>query len=80
MYKDRRFAFQLHQRFTQSRTRDFFNSPESITPGTQAQNTSVTVRVSLEEKEMRVFMIALALTHTLTLFHVGPAGLEPATP
>ena len=38
---------------------------------------SVSVRVSLEEKEMRVFTTALALALTLTLFQYPERDLNP---
>ena len=38
---------------------------------------SVSVRVSFEEKEMRVFAIALALALTLTLFQYPERDLNP---
>ena len=65
---------------------------EKLVKWLRAQSTGLSVsgcvRVSFEEKEMRVFTIALALTLTLTLFqpafakasagNVPGAGLEPA--
>ena len=49
----------------------------AISPALADKDDSVSVRVSLEEKEMRVFAISPALALTLTLFQYPEGELNP---